>query len=223
MAKVIPVSIFFSLIFFVALQASHGAVLGQSENSSPICGANSSKSCCNSFIVRDGFLRLKENFTIGDIISIEMKIKPRTKYGVLLWVAGQNDFLILQLINGSVEFSVDNGDGLIHTSMKLPYKIIKDGGWYEISAYKHASMISLTVDFKDFGITLGTGQTASTNTSGPLLIGGVPKDEPILGLRTDKPFMGCIKDVEISGEKVQLDSPADFRGKVHFKPCPVEA
>lgn len=206
-----------ALIIFVLLSIEL-IFCAPSNNSSSICG-RTHPSCCSSLVVNDGYLKLRDNFTVGDRITIDMKIKPWTKSGALLWVAGENDFLILQMINRTIEFTVDNGDGLITASSKLTRKVVQDGGWYDVSISKHGSMISLQVDNKDFSITLGPGNNSSTDTFGRLLLAGVPKYESVLGLRTSQPFSGCIRDVEISGEQMQLQASDDYHGSISFKSC----
>lgn len=61
-----------------------------------------------------------------------MEIKPRTQNALLLSV-GALEFLTLQLINGTVKFSVNNGAG-IETVIYDPTQknLLCDGHWHQI-------------------------------------------------------------------------------------------
>lgn len=61
-----------------------------------------------------------------------MEIKSRTKNAVLLSV-GKLEFLTLQLLNGTVKFSVDNGAGIETVIYEPPaHNLICDGHWHQI-------------------------------------------------------------------------------------------
>jgi hypothetical protein len=63
-----------------------------------------------------------------------MEVKPRTKNAVLLSV-GVLEFLTLQILNGTVKFSVDNGAGVESVIYTPPPSTssICDGHWHRIS------------------------------------------------------------------------------------------
>lgn len=62
-----------------------------------------------------------------------MDIKPRKNNGVIMSVHGRRDFVLLQLRNGSVELTVDNGKGEIvnRYTPSSPWTIC-DGKWHTI-------------------------------------------------------------------------------------------
>lgn len=72
------------------------------------------------------------NFKVGMSFSFEMEVKPRTHNAVLLSV-GVLEFLSLQILNGTVKFSVDNGAGVESVIYDPPSKAaICDGHWHQI-------------------------------------------------------------------------------------------
>lgn len=73
-----------------------------------------------------------DNFKVSNRFKISLKIKPRKPTGLILAVHGRKDYLVLQIINGTVKFTVDNGKGALSSSfMKDPYDLC-DGDWHTI-------------------------------------------------------------------------------------------
>lgn len=69
-------------------------------------------------------------------LEISIEIRPRSNNGVILAVGTsrkRRDFLGLQLINGVVDFSFDNGGGITRVNVTFPNSYyICDGGWHTI-------------------------------------------------------------------------------------------
>lgn len=69
---------------------------------------------------------------MGTSFSFELEVKSRTKNAVLLSV-GVLEFLTLQILNGTVKFSVDNGAGVESVIYEPPANnLICDGHWHQI-------------------------------------------------------------------------------------------
>ena len=76
---------------------------------------------------------LVENFRVGLDIDISMEIKPRSTSGILMSVHGRRDFLLLQMVNGALIFSVDNGRGPIVATYIPPHEHhMCDGKWHYV-------------------------------------------------------------------------------------------
>lgn len=74
-----------------------------------------------------------DNFGIGRTVDIQMEIKPRSTSGLLLYIGGKRDYLILEMINGTVTFLVKTHKGLIKTSFEPTYSnSLCDGKWHNI-------------------------------------------------------------------------------------------
>lgn len=81
--------------------------------------------CFNLYVV--------ENFRVGLDIDISMEIKPRGTSGILMSVHGRRDFLLLQMVNGALIFSVDNGRGPIVATYIPPHEHhMCDGKWHYV-------------------------------------------------------------------------------------------
>lgn len=74
-----------------------------------------------------------ESFRVGLDIDIGMEIKPRSTSGILMSVHGRRDFLLLQMVNGALIFSVDNGRGPIVATYIPPHEhSLCDGKWHTV-------------------------------------------------------------------------------------------
>lgn len=78
-------------------------------------------------------LFLDDKFRVGLEIDIKLDIKPRNVSGLLVSVHARKDYLVLQMINGQIKFSVDNGKGEISTAYNPPMPhYFCDGEWHNI-------------------------------------------------------------------------------------------
>ena len=61
----------------------------------------------------------------------------RNTTGIILAIKGRKDFMILQMVDGAMTFTVNNGRGPIVAVFKPDYKFrLCDGQWHEIHAVK---------------------------------------------------------------------------------------
>lgn len=153
-------------------------------------------------------------------MTISFDIKPRTLNGLLLSVHGKKAYLILQLINGTINFTVDNGDGPIVAVFKPDAnENFCDGNWHSVSAIKSKYVITLMVNRVSSQPSIGNANSPSTDTSRPLFMGGHPHLIKARGLSIRKPYLGCIRNVRIrdAAEEVQ---PSMMVGNVQAGVCP---
>lgn len=80
-----------------------------------------------------GYIRLREKFKVGLELDLKLDIKPRNISGVLVAVHGKRDFLVLEMVDGSISLTVNNGRGPISTSFTPGKKhYFCDGNWHHI-------------------------------------------------------------------------------------------
>ena len=79
--------------------------------------------------------------------------------------------------------------------------------------------MTLSVDeiFAQPGI--GVPGVSSTDTNHGLFIGGHPRVERLTGLQTQETYVGCIKDVVIEGQKLNIESRM-LKGDIMSHVCP---
>ncbi|KAK0397427.1 hypothetical protein QR680_002123 [Steinernema hermaphroditum] len=179
-----------------------------------------------SFGKEGGYVTLLPHLTVGSSFTLEMEIKPRTKNGVLLTV-GVLEFLNLQLVNGSLKFSVDNGAG-VESVIYIPLadNSLCDGHWHQVKLYKKKNLINLNVNGKSNLHIMRKSAKLETNTNDPLYLGGFPKGVKPKGLDTTKPFIGCVRILNISKmsrKRKNVINVAELSafGDVNKKACPV--
>lgn len=125
-------------------------------------------------------------------------MKPRTLNGLLLSVYGKSAMFEIQLINGTISLTVNNGDGpfsaVFHPENGQNFC---DGEWHTVTAIKSQYVITLIVDSINSNPTIGSTEFFSTDTTRPLFLGGHPHILKAKGLTVRRPFIGCIRNVKI--------------------------
>lgn len=164
---------------------------------------------------------MKERFKVGSDVAISFDIKPRTLNGLLLSVYGKNAMFALQLINGTINLTVNNGDGPF-TAVFIPEngQNFCDGEWHTVTAVKSQYVITLIVDKINSSPTIGSTSRISTDTARPLFLGGHPRFEKTKGLSVHTPFIGCMRNIKIREVPHQINWRQAF-GQVHAGVCPL--
>jgi laminin alpha 3/5 len=128
-----------------------------------------------------GLLKLREKFVVGNDLTITMDIKPRTETAILLSVHGKKAFFIIQLLNGTVVFSVDNGVGPINTIYKPDEdENLCDGNWHTLKAIKSGYVTTIVVDNRSSDPAIGDHSNYNTQTNRPLFVGGHPHMQKVI-------------------------------------------
>lgn len=154
-------------------------------------------------------------------MTFQFDIKPRTTDGLLLSVQGKKAYLIIQLINGTINFTVDNGDGPIVAIFK-PEKGVNfcDGQWRTVTAIKSQYVITIMVDSVSSQPSIGNASSPSTDTSRPLFLGGHPFLSKTRGLIARKPYLGCMRNVKIK-DVAEYIHPGMTVGNIQTGVCPL--
>ena len=87
-----------------------------------------------------GSILAARKFRVGLDFDVTMQIKPRNVSGILLAIQGRRDYLILQMIDGTLTFTVDNGRGPITAIFKPQDSSFQfcDGQWHDIHGENQA-------------------------------------------------------------------------------------
>lgn len=167
-----------------------------------------------------GYVKLRDRFKVGTDLTIEMEIKPRTLNALLLSVHGKNAYLILQLINGTINFTVDNGAGPIVATYKPEEgQNFCDGNWHKVMAVKSSYVITLIVNQITSQPTIGDTRIVTTETTRPLFVGGHPHLSKARGLTVRRPYLGCMRNVKIRSEVEEIKAGMTV-GNVQTGSCP---
>ncbi|XP_018320894.1 laminin subunit alpha [Agrilus planipennis] len=168
----------------------------------------------------EGYMKLKERFKVGVTINIKMDIKPRTTSGVLIAVHGKRDYLVLEMVNGTIKVTVENGKGPISNSFRAdnPHYLC-DGQWHTIQVIKSKSAVTLSVDATHTEPSVGDPHSISTDTGGGLFLGGHRLLHRARGITVRKSFVGCMRSVFINEHPITLSQDM-AEGKVSVGFCP---
>jgi len=188
------------------------------------------KSCSSNtehgtfFGLNGGNIIWNENNKVGTNFLISMDIKPRTQEGVLMAVHSSgklSDFAVLQMSQGAIIFTVENGAGPI-TIRYTPetQNTLCDGKWHTILAKKVRNELMLSVDGISTEPVIGAPSVSSADTDGPMYFGGVDK-KTSKGIEAKAEFKGCMKNILINGKNMYLSTLTNVNGDVNVGGCPV--
>lgn len=154
-------------------------------------------------------------------MTISLDIKPRTMNAFLLSVHGKTAMFALQLINGTIHFTVDNGEGPFIAVFK-PEKNQNfcDGEWHTVTAIKSQYIATIFVDSVGSQPAVGPTTSSLAQTKRPLFLGGHPYMSKARGLLVRRPFLGCIRNVKVKDE-IQHIHPGMTVGHVQTGVCPL--
>ncbi|CAL4060446.1 unnamed protein product [Meganyctiphanes norvegica] len=163
---------------------------------------------------------LRPRFSVGRVFELSMDVKPRRNTGVLMSVHGKRDFVMLQMKDGVVSLSVDNGKGIITAKYEpvTPWSLC-DGRWHSVKVIKNKNVAILVVDGHSTNPVSGKIGATSADTKHPLFLGTQPRIGDRRGDPTTIKYVGCMKNVQINKEAVDLAYPI-FVGNVDAGSCP---
>jgi laminin alpha 3/5 len=173
------------------------------------------------FYPNAGYLKLSEKFKVGRNIKLSLTIKPRKPSGILVSVHGERDFMVLQMINGTIKFTVDNGKGPLYSSFSKDTYDLCDGNWHSIRVSKSKNVVTLALDNTYSSPGIGAAGKDTTNTNHPLYLGGHPDPSSVRGLETTEQFVGCMKDFQIENRQFKFNHDT-IVGSVGIHSCPTD-
>ena len=169
---------------------------------------------------RGGRIRAERRFLVGLDFDITMMIKPRNLTGVLAAIKGKRDYLLLRMLDGAIQFTVDNGRGPITATFRPNDQFeFCNGRWHEIHAVKAKNVVTLSVNkiFAQPGI--GVPGVSSTDTNNPLFLGTHPRPGRFGLDPREVNYVGCMKDVVIE-RKPYFFTNDQIYGDISAHVCP---
>lgn len=181
------------------------------------------------FFGKDGGYAMLPEFVANKQFQFELEIKPRLKTAVLLSV-GVFDYVTLQLVNGSVKLTVDDGAGPMTVIYAPPLgSSICDGNWHRIKALRKKAIVTLNVDGKSNLMLMKKKTMTDASIKDPLYFGGVPKDRSLKGLDTvgesraggapsvtSDSYVGCMRILNASADPKRKRRDLDLSGMTLF-------
>ncbi|KAH7704052.1 laminin-like protein K08C7.3 precursor, partial [Aphelenchoides avenae] len=146
--------------------------------------------------------------------AILLSFSTYTPDGLLFFVGKDRDQLFVELVDGRVSLSFVLGSGAVKLlSDKSSYN---DGQWHMISIDRMERRAKLEVD----GADVQEGKSAVTmfeaSVSGAFYPGGLPKN--VQTRFTVQPFRGCLKNLKLDTEYINLDNAHYSKGVQSSRP-----
>ncbi|XP_053105976.1 laminin subunit alpha-1 isoform X2 [Hemicordylus capensis] len=160
-----------------------------------------------TFFDGNGFAALvKEGYKVRSDVNITLEFRTTAVNGVLLGISSAKvDAIGLEIVNGKVLFSVNNGAGRIRTTYepKGPTSLC-DGQWHKLQANKSKHHIALIVDGNLVQTDNPHMHSTSADTNNPIYVGGYPADVKQNCLTSKSSFRGCLRNLMlIKGQQAE--------------------
>ncbi|KAJ8668735.1 hypothetical protein QAD02_010398 [Eretmocerus hayati] len=169
------------------------------------------------------WFKADDKFVGGKQMEIQMDIKPRKSTGLLLYISGKNDYVVLEMVNGTVKFLVKTIRGQIETSFDATSpNALCDGNWHNIQAIKRKNAVIVSIDHKAAPPGIINKNLGNGNVKHQIYIGGHPSlhsGKGLKGSESKAQYVGCINNIVIKDHAYTLD-PAHTHGKVIADVCP---
>ncbi|ALC44510.1 LanA [Drosophila busckii] len=174
------------------------------------------------FHQQDSYVKLLDRFQVGTEATITFDFRPRDPDGLLFSVHGKNSYMILELVDNLLVFTVkSDAKNTITTNYTLPDDgSYCDGKWRNVQAIKSKFVITIAVDYRSSVPAVGYEGSANTKTNRPLFMGGHHAFTKAPGIKTKKSFKGCIKNVNINKKLVHI-TPNLIKGDIWQGACPL--
>ncbi|CAG9865049.1 unnamed protein product [Phyllotreta striolata] len=149
--------------------------------------------------------RIINKKSIEDRFSLSLRLRTVQPTGNILYAAGKIDYIILEIVNGRIQFRCELGSG--EGIVRIPNVFISDGNWHEIKLERDRNNAKIFID----GIHNAQGSTPGINEilnlqSDELYLGAEVHQHPsVLGFEDiQKGFVGCMDDIRLSRVSVPL-------------------
>ncbi|KAK2856040.1 hypothetical protein Q5P01_004775 [Channa striata] len=174
-----------------------------------------------------GFLKAVSAYRVGLDVSITLEFRTSRTSGVLLTISNQgSDGLGLEIVQGKLLFSVDNGAGRITAEHTPEGEGFCDGQWHTITATKIRHKVELVVDGEKSQAESPNKHSNTCDTNDPIYVGGYPDGVRQVALSTSTSFKGCMRNLKITKASkpmdVQFNKALQIKG-VQPLSCPAAA
>ncbi|KAJ6662205.1 hypothetical protein lerEdw1_012672 [Lerista edwardsae] len=160
-----------------------------------------------TFFDGSGFAALvKEGYKVRSDVNITLEFRTTVANGILLGISSAKvDAIGLEIVNGKVLFSVNNGAGRITATYEPKGTAsLCDGQWHKLQAIKSKHRIALIVEGNLVHTDNPHKQSTSADTNNPIYVGGYPADIKQNCLTSKSSFQGCLRKlILIKGQEVE--------------------
>ncbi|KAM6455807.1 laminin subunit alpha-5 isoform 2-T2 [Liasis olivaceus] len=169
------------------------------------------------FSVEGGYITLDRSVAIGQDFEMMLEIRPRSTSGLIFHVGRQTNYLRLSTESQKVTLTANTGAGEFSTSVAQPS--LCDGHWHTIAVIKGSNMIQLNVDTEG-NYTVGPNDAHATSVKENIYLGGMPELTSPSHLGHPPSFVGCMKNLVINQNQIDIRQAGTTRGSVGLRGCP---
>ena len=162
--------------------------------------------------------------------EIRLTFRTLVPQGVILYYINQagSDLLAIELRGGVPYFIFDAGTGSAEIAPVVQSGMtFSDGEWHSLIATQNGRTGSILVDGMYSGTGMSPGQDSVIASSQALHIGGIPSAAPLSTIEggatlSRSRFAGCLFNVVLNGEEVDLTQSSSSEGVDVVNGCPVD-
>ncbi|XP_026553187.1 laminin subunit alpha-5 isoform X1 [Pseudonaja textilis] len=169
------------------------------------------------FSVEGGYITLDRSVAIGQDFEMTLKIRPRSSSGLIFHIGRQTNYLRLSTDSQKVTVTANTGAAEFATSVSQPS--LCDGQWHTITVIKGSNMIQLDVDTKA-NYTVGPNEIRGTSDKESIYLGGLPELASLSQVHHPPSFVGCMKNLVINRNPIDIRQAGSTRGSVGLRGCP---
>ncbi|XP_054836339.1 laminin subunit alpha-5 [Eublepharis macularius] len=175
------------------------------------------------FSAEGGYITLDGYVAIGQDFELMLEIRPRSASGLIFHIGTrQTNYLSLYTSSQKVTVVANTGAGEFSTSVARP--LLCDGQWHTIAVIKSSNVIQVDVDTEG-NYTVGPNQVLPSTIKENFYLGGMPEAATNVGLTSPTPrappYVGCMKNLVINQNQINLLQAGTTNGSVGLKGCPV--
>ncbi|XP_044311344.1 laminin subunit alpha-5 isoform X3 [Varanus komodoensis] len=173
------------------------------------------------FSADGGYIILDRTVSLWQSFELMLEIRPRSAVGLIFHIgAKQANYLRLYTDKQKVTVAAGNGAGEFSTSVAQP--LLCDGQWHTIAVMKDGNVIQLDVDTEG-NYTVGPDRAHVAAVKENFYLGGMP-ELPNSGLASPSghlpSYIGCMKNLVINSNQINLRQAGTVKGSVGLKGCP---
>nr|XP_028591223.1 laminin subunit alpha-4-like [Podarcis muralis] len=175
------------------------------------------------FSADGGYVALDRSVAIGQDFELMLEIRPRSVSGLIFHIGTrQTNYLSLYTDKEKVTVIANTGAGEFATSVTQPS--LCDGQWHTLAVIKSSNVIQLDVDTEGNYI-VGPNQAHAEAIKENFYLGGMPELEdtglPLAPVAHLPSYIGCMKNLVINRNQINLREAGTVRGAVGLTECPL--
>ncbi|XP_053101455.1 laminin subunit alpha-5 isoform X2 [Hemicordylus capensis] len=176
------------------------------------------------FSAEGGYVTLDKSVAIGEDFELMLEIRPRSESGLVFHI-GTSQTNYLRLFTDSQKVTVIANTGAGEFSTSVAHSSLCDGQWHTIAVIKGSNVIQVDVDTEG-NYTVGPNQIHPAAIRENVYLGGMPEATrvglvPSLHAAHPSPYVGCMKNLVINQNQIDLRQDGAVMGPVGLKGCPL--